>query len=146
MPTEPVPVTDVLSELDTNWNASNVGKPVLVEMAGTDAVTRLDLNRGDYLIARPGTPTLDEIPIGNWKYINRTYNVIVEIQTRNSRQRLYDLMAEVRKICHVRRHSMTNFQRLQFLNFNEEVGEQVNVWLGTIELQTVNENVVAETS
>ena len=55
-------------------------------------------------------------------------------------------MAEVRKICHARRHNMTNFQRLQFLNFNEEVGEQVNVWIGTIELQTVNENILAETS
>jgi len=146
MPTEPVPVTDVLEELDTNWSASNVTKPQLVEMAGTDAITRLDLNRGDYVIARPGSPTLEEIPIGNWKYINRTYNITIELQTRNSRQRLYDLMAEIRKICHVRRHSMTSFQRLQFINFNEEVGEQVNVWLGTIELQVVNENILAETS
>ena len=146
MPTEPVPVTEVLTELDDNWNASNVVKPVLVEMAGTDAITRLDLNRGDYLIARPGSPTLEEIPIGNWKFINRTYNITVELQTRISRQRLYDLMAEVRKICHARRHNMTNFHRLQFLNFNEEVGEQVNVWIGTIELQTVNENILAETS
>jgi len=146
MPTEPVPVTDVLAELDANWNASNVTKPVLVEMAGTDAITRLDLNRGDYVIARPGSPTLEEIPLGNWKYINRTYNVTIELQTRVSRQRLYDLMAEIRKVCHVRRHSMTSFQRLQFINFNEEVGEQVNVWMGTIEVQVVNENVLAETS
>ena len=146
MPTEPVPVTDVLTEIDTNWNASNVVKPQLIEMAGTDAITRLDLNRGDYVILRPGNPTLDEIPIGNWKFVNRTYNIVVEMQTRASRQRLYDLMAEVRRICHASRHSMTNFQRLQFLNFNEEVGEQVNVWIGTIELQTVNENILAETS
>ena len=146
MPTEPVPVTEVMGEFDTNWNASNVTKPQLVELAGTDAVTRIDLNRGDYVIVRPGSPTLEETPIGNWKYINRMYNITAEIQTRNGRQRLYDLMAEIRKICHVRRHSMTNFQRLQFLNFNEEVGEQVNVWIGTIELQTVNENILAETS
>ena len=146
MPTEPVPVTDVLAELNTNWNASNVVKPVLVEMAGTDSITRIDLNRGDYVIARPGSPTLEEIPLGNWKYINRTYNITIELQTKNSRQRLYDLMAEIRKICHVRRHSMTSFQRLQFINFNEEVGEQVNIWVGTIELQVVNENILAETS
>ena len=146
MPTEPVPVTDVLAELNTNWNASNVVKPVLVEMAGTDSITRIDLNRGDYVIARPGSPTLEEIPLGNWKYINRTYNITIELQTKNSRQRLYDLMAEIRKICHVRRHSMTSFQRLQFINFNEEGGEQVNIWVGTIELQVVNENILAETS
>ena len=136
----------MLAELNTNWNASNVVKPVLVEMAGTDSITRIDLNRGDYVIARPGSPTLEEIPLGNWKYINRTYNITIELQTKNSRQRLYDLMAEIRKICHVRRHSMTSFQRLQFINFNEEVGEQVNIWVGTIELQVVNENILAETS
>ena len=143
---EPVPVTEILSELDTNWNASNVPKPQLVEMGGVDAATRIDLNRGDYLIAQPGSPALEELPVGNWKYVNRTYNISIELQTRGSRQRLYDLMAEVRRICHVRRHSMTKFQRLQFQNFSEVVGEQLNVWMGTVDLQTVNENLLAETS
>ena len=115
-------------------------------MAGTNDVTRIDLNRGDVLIAQPGTPTLEETPIGNWKFINRLYNISVSLQTRASRQRLYDLMAEVRRICHVKRHSMTDFQRLQFKSFNEEVGEQLNVWIGTIDLQVVNENILAETS
>jgi len=146
MPSEPIPVTEVLAELNTNWNASNVVKPQLIEMTGDTDSIRIDLNRGDYLIARPGSPTLEETPVGNWKYVNRLYNVVVDIQTKQNRQRLYDLMREIRKICHVRRHGLTNFQRLQFQNFDEEVGEQVNVWLGSIQLQTVNENVLAETS
>ena len=146
MPSEPIPVTEVLAELNTNWNASNVVKPQLLEMTGDTDSIRIDLNRGDYLIARPGSPTLEETPVGNWKYVNRLYNVVVDIQTKQNRQRLYDLMREIRKICHVRRHGLTNFQRLQFQNFDEEVGEQVNVWLGSIQLQTVNENVLAETS
>ena len=53
-------------------------------------------------------------------------------------------MREVRKICHVRRHEMTNFQRLQFLNFNEDTTEQANVWTGTVTVQMVNQNVLAE--
>ncbi len=143
---EPVPVTKVLAELNSGWDGNNVVKPQLIEMAGTNDVTRIDLNRGDVLIAQPGTPTLEETPIGNWKFINRLYNISVSLQTRASRQRLYDLMAEVRRICHVKRHSMTDFQRLQFKSFNEEVGEQLNVWIGTIDLQVVNENILAETS
>ena len=143
---EPVPVTKVLAELNSCWDGNNVVKPQLIEMAGTNDVTRIDLNRGDVLIAQPGTPTLEETPIGNWKFINRLYNISVSLQTRASRQRLYDLMAEVRRICHVKRHSMTDFQRLQFKSFNEEVGEQLNVWIGTIDLQVVNENILAETS
>ena len=40
----------------------------------------------------------------------------------NIEKRLFDLIGEVRRICHARRHSLTNFQRIQFLSFNEEVG------------------------
>ena len=141
---EPIPVTDLLSELNTRWNASNVTKPQIVERNGADAATRIDLNRADYLIGSPGSPTLEETPIGNWKYVNRSYNITIELQTKTSRQRLYDLMREVRKICHLRRHDLTNFQRLQFQNFDEDVGEQLNVWTGTLQLQVANDGVLAE--
>ena len=114
-------------------------------MNGASAPTRIDLNRGDVLIGQPSSPTVEEIPEGNWKYVNRIYAVSLEITTKTSRQRLYDLMAEVRRICHARRHSMTNFQRLQFVAFNEAVDDQLNVWVGTIEIRLVNTNVLAET-
>ena len=142
---EPIPVTDVLSELDTQWNSSNVTEPQIIEMNGPSAPTRVDLNRGDILIGQPGSPTFNEVPIGNWNYVNRTYGVILEITTKTSRQRLYDLMAEIRRIFHARRHNMTNFQRLQFLDFTESVDEQINMWTGVVQIQVVNTNVLAET-
>ena len=141
---EPIAVTDILSELNTQWNASNVTKPQLVELNGPEGIFRIDLNRADYIIGQPGSPTMEETPIGNWKFVDRTYSVTLTVHTRDSRQRLYDLMREVRKICHVRRHEMTNFQRLQFLNFNEDTTEQANVWTGTVTVQMVNQNVLAE--
>ena len=141
---EPIAVTDILSELNTQWNSSNLTKPQLVELNGTEGVFRIDLNRADYIIGQPGSPTMEETPIGNWKFVDRTYSVTLTVHNRDSRQRLYDLMREVRKICHVRRHEMTNFQRLQFLNFNEDTTEQANVWTGTVTVQMVNQNVLAE--
>ena len=141
---EPIAVTDILSELNTQWNASNVTKPQLVELNGPEGIFRIDLNRADYIIGQPGSPTMEETPIGNWKFVDRTYSVTLTVHTRDSRQRLYNLMREVRKICHVRRHEMTNFQRLQFLNFNEDTTEQANVWTGTVSVQMVNQNVLAE--
>ena len=141
---EPIAVTDILSELNTQWNASNVTKPQLVELNGPEGIFRIDLNRADYIIGQPGSPTMEETPIGNWKFVDRTYSVTLSVQTRDSRQRLYNLMREIRKICHVRRHEMTNFQRLQFLNFNEDTTEQANVWTGTVTVQMVNQNVLAE--
>ena len=145
MPTEVLPVADVVSELDSQWNASNVTKPVLIEATGAGAPLRIDLNRGDHVIGYPSSPTLEETPVGNWKYVNRAYNVTVSIQTRVSRQRLYDLMAEVRRVCHARRHSLTNFQRMQFQSFNEGVGEQANVWVGDAAFSLINEGILAET-
>ena len=141
---EPIAVTDILSELNTQWNASNVTKPQLVELNGPEGIFRIDLNRADYIIGQPGSPTMEETPIGNWKFVDRTYSVTLSVQTRDCRQRLYNLMREIRKICHVRRHEMTNFQRLQFLNFNEDTTEQANVWTGTVTVQMVNQNVLAE--
>ena len=145
MPTEVLPVADVVSELDSQWNASNVTKPVIIEATGANAPLRIDLNRGDHIIGYPDSPTLEETPVGNWKYVNRAYNVTISIQTRVSRQRLYDLMAEVRRVCHSRRHSLANFHRLQFQAFNEGVGEQANVWVGDASIRLINEGILAET-
>ena len=86
------------------------------------------------------------MPLGNHKYGNRFYNVELEVFTLTSRQRLYNLMREVRRIMHARRHSLTNFQRQIFTTFNEEVGEQANIWTGTIQIQLENNGVLLETS
>jgi len=88
MPTEILPVADIVSELDGQWNASNVTKPVLIEATGAGAQLRVDLNRGDHVVGYPSSPTLEETPVGNWKYVNRVYNISITIQTRVSSQRL----------------------------------------------------------
>ena len=146
MPSEPVAATAIVAELNDTWNGDNVTKPQILELTGATDALRVDLNRGDYIIVKAGSPTFEETPLGNWKYVNRVYNIAIDLQTKISRQRLYDLMREIRRICHVQRHSMDDFQRLQFQNFDETVGEAANVWIGTAQLQTVNDNVLAETS
>ena len=42
-------------------------------------------------------------------------------------------------------HSLTNFQRQQFMGFNEETAAQVNMWTGTVDIQLVNNAVLLET-
>ena len=142
---EPLPITVVLADLDAQWNASNVAEPFFIEVTGNDEPIRFDLSRGDHVIGRAGSPALEEEPIGNWKYGNRTYSVELELYTRSGRQRLYDLMAEIRRLCHNRMHSLTNFQRQQFINFEEETQEHANVWMGTVNIELVNNAVLLET-
>ena len=145
MADEPIPIDAIMTDLYSQWNASNVTKPTLITVNKTNDPIRYDLNRGDMLIGRTGTPSFDEQPIGNWKYGNRAYNVEIELWTLNSRQRLYNLMQEVRRICHARMHSLTNFQRQEFIDFNEEVSDQVNLWTGTLGIQLQNNGVLLDT-
>jgi len=145
MPTEPIPIDAIMTDLNGQWNANNVVKPALVTVNAANQPIRFDLNTGDHLVGRTGSPAFEEEPIGNRKYGNRTYNISIELWTLTSRQRLYDLMREVRRICHSRMHSLTDFQRQQFMSFSEETSEQVNMWTGNIEIRLENNAVLLET-
>ena len=145
MADEPIPIDDIFTALDSQWNASNVTKPSFITVNAANEPIRFDLNVGDHLVGRTGSPACSESPLWNWKYGNRAYAVEIELFTRVSRQRLFNLMQEIRRICHARKHSLTNFQRQQFADFMEETSEQVNVWTGTVEILLENNAVLLET-
>ena len=146
MPSEPLPAKEVLDTLDLYWYATNVIEPEFTEVTGAGEPLRLDLNKKDHVVGRMGTPAMEEQPIGNYKYGNRTYNVELELYTLRDRQRLYDIFREIRRLIHVKMHSLTNFQRMKFVNFNEQTQEQVNIWVGSISIQLENKAVLLETT
>ena len=155
MATEPVPVNEYITDLESQWDPSKVDsnytnsaeyKPNFIEVTGNDEPLRFNLNAADAVVARAGNPAVSETPIGNWTYGNRVYNLEIQLYTNADRQRLYNLMREVRKIIHARMHSLTNFQRQTFQNFAEEVSEQANMWTGTITIQLENNGVLLETT
>ena len=144
---EPMPVKEFIDELNSQWVANNVTKPQLIEVTGeTNDPLRFNLNVNDVLFGRAGDPAQEETPIGNWKYGNRLYRIELEIQTNANRQRLYDLVKEVRRICHARMHNLTNFQRIRFMSFSESTQEEVNVWKGSITIQLENNAILLETT
>ena len=143
----PVPVSLLKTEVSAQWDTDNVAAPTFIEVNVSAQSLRYDLNVKDALLFRAGTPSITEEPIGNrWEFVNRVYNVELELSTQVSRQRLYNMVQEVRRICYSRRHSMTNFQRIQFEGFNELTQEQANIWVGTVSIQLVNNAVQASTS
>ena len=149
MPTEPMPINEFFVDLEGQWTYSNVSgtskKPAFVEVTGASEPMRFDLNYNDHFVGRAGSPAIEEEPIGNWKYGNRTYNLEIEVFTLTSRQRLYDLSRELRRICHSRMHSLSNFQRQRFVNFQELTQEQANIWAGTITVTLENNAILLET-
>ena len=146
MPSEPLPAKEVLDTLDLYWSVADVIEPEFTEVTGAGEPLRLDLNKKDHVVGRMGTPAMEEQPIGNYKYGNRTYNVELELYTLKDRQRLYDIFREIRRLIHVKMHSLTNFQRMKFVNFNEQTQEQVNIWVGSMSIQLENKAFLLETT
>ena len=142
----PVPVSLLKTEVSAQWDTDNVAAPNFIEVNVSAQSLRYDLNVKDALLFRAGSPTISEEPIGNWQFVNRVYNVELELSTQVSRQRLYNMVQEIRRICYSRRHSMSDFQRLQFEGFNEVTQNQANIWVGTVSIQLVNNAEQASTS
>ena len=54
-------------------------------------------------------------------------------------------MREIRRICHARASSLTNFQRIRFVSFNESTDSTANVWTGIVSVELVNNSIALET-
>ena len=147
---EPIPVTDFTALLDAQWNASNVAKPQLLEVNIDSTPIRVDLrNNGDAVTVRADNPAEKSEYLGNWTYVTKTYQLLLEIwsvDTTEERQRLYDIMREIRRVCNNRRHNMTSFQRIEFESFNELANEQDVMWAGQCRINLVNSAVLSDTT
>ena len=148
---EPIPQDTISSMLSTNWNTNSNNTPTptfFIVNDGTTAI-RFDLTSGDYIGIKADTPSLEENPIGTWIYAHQKTRVLLELYTSISRQRLWNTMKEVRRICHSQMHNLTNYQRVQFASFDEIVDEQQRIWKGRIIIELINSaaimNITADT-
>ena len=139
---EPIPATAVESILNTEWSAGNVTKPSLIDVNNTVDAPRINLYLGDYVIIVADMPTMREEPIGNWLYAHQTYQVTLELYTKSSRQRLYNLMREIRRVIHAKIHDLTGFMRVKFDNFVEDADSQQNLWIGRVTLELTNNAIL----
>lgn len=139
MPNEPIPVDEVKSLLDANWTGGNVTEPTHVAVNDGTTQQRYDFRDTDLLLYIPDTPTFVEEPIGNWKYGNSRSRVLIEIYTKNGRQRLYDLSREIRRLIHNNESSMTNYQLAHYSSFNELTDMAYNVWIGRVIIELMND-------
>ena len=142
-----LPMEDLIDLLSTNWVTGNVTTPSYFVKLNTDnhAVV-VDTRRGSVVIGRPATTSMDIEPIGNWTYGNINFSVGIEIKSSGSRQALYDMAWEIKRILFNKKHAMTNFQRVQFEDFNEEAEENINMWSGTIQVGLQNAGVKLDTT
>ena len=111
--------------------------PQIVDVMGEGQTLRQDiLNKGDLLtIVVDG---IDEQPIANYIFLNEYIDFSIDIHTRVSRQRLYDLINETRRIIHRYKHSFPNIQRMTFQSVVEGVSDSFGIYVARVAL--VGEN------
>ena len=139
MPNEPIPVDEFESLLNTYWNSGNVTEPTHAKVNDGTQAERFDYVSNDLLLYISDSPTFDETAIGNWGYGNQRSRVIIEIYSSVNRQRLYDLMREIRRVTHDKQSDMTNYQLANFLSFNELTDMAYNVWIGRVIIELIND-------
>lgn len=154
MADEVIPAAEIFDLLDKQWSdTAENPKPQLFDLGRDGRTLTVDLDRmlaptagrRDLIIIRPGAPTEFE-PIGNWIYENRTYHVTLELYSIASRQRLYNMMSEVRRIMNAKMHTPVGFQRIFLKNFEETYEDNFNLFIGSCEIELVNNSILRETT
>src|SRR3990167_2273130 len=129
---ESIGTSVIQSLLDTNGddNEGNIPKPLLLEATSVEPRLNLSVEGDDVIIIRSEDAGIQENWRDHYAYADWTVFIRVEIYTIASRQRLYDLMQEVRRIIRAQKHNVGAYQLARYVSFSELTQEQLNFWAG----------------
>lgn len=139
---EPVPPEIVRDLLRQAWiPTQRVPKP---EIHILDDVTlpgeQVHLARADYVLV--GETTIEERQAGHtYEYKDIEVTVLIRLVTKHSRQRLYDMMAELRRIIYTYQRSIRPYQQLYYDGFIERSEGKHGYWLGEATIRLTAKDV-----
>lgn len=136
---ESIPLLESL--FDTDWNRANTGqrKPVIADITTVDPGRgkRLDIQRQDAVLFYE-TAHNEEQPELLYDFVNTRINVTVDIRTTMSRNQLYKMENEVRRIIHAnRRGDGVNFDRLIYKTRTDLSDRTKKLWRYTFQVEVV---------
>jgi len=136
---ERIPPKVVKEKIEEQWNDNEgmIPIPVLVDINETEEETfaRHNLQEGDIVIFRTDTAGVRETWRDAHKYADELVAIEIVLHTMISRQRLFDLMQEIRRIVRTYKHQFGNYHEAVYLSFVEITQQQLNVWQGIIRVQ-----------
>ncbi len=143
---ESIPLDTIKDILELNWIPYlECPTPILVVTNDPEEVySRFNLNDGDHIIIKTGGP--EQIKYrGNIEYYDRTYPIVLDLLTKDSRQRLRDIWKQVKAICFAKKFDFTGYQLIQLISYTEMVNEQLNIWRAEVQLQVTAAGVCIDT-
>ena len=136
---ERIPPKIVSDKLKDNWNdwEDNIPLPEIVDVNEDleTAIARYNLQDSDLVIIRTDTGGIRETWRDAHKYADELVNIEIVIFTMKDRQRLYDLMQEIRRIFRTYKHFFGTYHEAIYLSFVELTQQQLNIWNGIIRTQ-----------
>jgi hypothetical protein len=136
---EPMPTAILKSQLEGIWDTSvdRIPEPTIIDLnQSDDEVSRFNFKDTDYVVIRTAPQGETEIWHGNCLYFSKAFNVVLDIYTAKSRQRLYDLKQEISRIIRAEKEDAdTNkYDHLVYSGFTESNLEELKVWKGTMKM------------
>ena len=126
---------------DAGWKRANTGqrKPVIADITTVDPGRgkRLDIQRQDAVLFYE-TAHNEEQPELLYDFVNTRINVTVDIRTTLSREQLYKMENEVRRIVHAnRKGDGVNFDRLIYKTRTDLSDRTKKLWRYTFQVEIV---------
>lgn len=142
---ESEPLTVFRNLLEDNWvEYKEIPKPIFVITNNPEeAIARIDLNRGDYIVIRIDAPESIKYR-GNIQYYDRIFSIVLDLWTKKDRQRLRDIWKTVKAICLDKKHNFSGYQLIRLNSYAEMTTETLNIWRGIIRLTVESHGVAAE--
>tara|TARA_R100001082_G_scaffold111219_1_gene94129 strand:- start:735 stop:1184 length:450 start_codon:yes stop_codon:yes gene_type:complete len=137
--TETIPLVKGL--LDDGWNRGNTNniKPIIQDIAeiAPERGKRLDLNKHDYVLIYE-TAHNEEAPELFYDFVTTRVNLTVDMRTIRSREHLYKMENEVRRVIHAnRKGDATNYDRLLFKVRTDLSDRTKRLWRFTFQIEVI---------
>jgi len=155
MSPEAIPCNIFYDLLNSDWDESNVTKPTIykreeVEFEKFDLSGVLGVGT-DVVIVYLDVMGESDLQRGNWTYKDVKAVIAIEIHVgygvddfSAGQQRLYNLMAEIRRIAYANIHDVSPFHLLRYTGFVPMMESEFGVWSGTCRINLESSGVVAQ--
>jgi hypothetical protein len=142
---EPDAIAQMKTMLEDHWKGfQEVPIPqIIVANDADDPRLRADNWAGDIVVIKmDGMEQLKQRY--NFSYYDRVFPIVIEVYTKESRQRLRNLGKAIRSIINDNIHSFPSYQLIRYKGMDEAVEDSLNVWRGRFRFQLESNAVCVE--
>lgn len=144
---EYVPQESLKTLLVNNWKAyQKLPKPTFIVVNdATDPYARFNLGDGDVVTIRQEGPEIIKYR-GNVSYYDRSLPLVVEMWTKQDRQRLRDIQKQIKGIIFDHLFALAGYQIMTLKSYTELVNDALNIWKAELRLTADSAGICVDTN